>query len=242
MSEGKEQIAAGQEPARGHLNRRLGITAVVMLLLIAGAFVAGNVLGDDSDEVADLEKQVAELSDDLQDSESELDFTEEELDLTEGQRRNLASQLKAEESLSGDIEELTDGSGSAPDSDYLAGVAGTVGQFVMKPTIEMGSSSGEEATWFVTIEAQNNGSSPVEMFCTGSEVTVVDSLGRSYDGEGVLAEDTANCGDAIQPGLTIDNFVVEFTLPSGAEPALIEIAGGEYGEGPSKSWAVEPAR
>lgn len=230
------QVATGRS---GWQNRRLGITALIGLALLIGAFVAGNVLGDDSSEVSDLEQQVAQLSDELSEAESELDFVEEELDLTAEQKENFASQLKAEESLSGDADELVEGEGSAPDADYLAGVAGTVGEFVMKPSTERGSSSGEEATWLVTIEAKNNGSQPAEIFCTGSEVTLVDSVGRSYEGEGVIAGNTANCGSSLQPGLTIDNYVIEFTLPAEAQPALIEIAAGEYGEGPVKSWAVE---
>ena len=205
---------------------------------MVGAFVAGNLLGDDSGEVSDLKRQVAQLSDDLSNAESELDFVEEELDLTSEQKENLSNQLKAEKDLNGEVDELVKGAGSAPDADYLADVAGTVGQFVMKPTLEEGSSSEEATTWLVTIEAKNNGSRPVDIFCGGSEVTLVDSQNRSYDGEAVLAEDTANCGDSLQPGLTIDNYVIEFTLPGDAEPELIEISGGEYGEGPTKSWAV----
>jgi hypothetical protein len=209
------------------------------VLLLAGAFVAGNVVGDDSDEVDDLNDQVANLSNELSSSESDLEYVREELNLSDEQKRNLASQLKAEQDLSGNVDEIAGGSGSAPESDYLAGVAGPIAEYVMRPSVELESSSEDEARWVATIEAKNNGSEPAELFCGGNGVTLVDSDGRSYEGEAVLASDTANCGASLQPGLTIDNYENEFTLPIGAEPASIEISAGEFGEGPTKSWAVE---
>lgn len=231
---GQQVTGPNNRPSKGLL-----IAVLVGLLLLGGSFVAGNVLGDDSSEVSDLKDEVSSLSADLDDAESDLNFVEEELDLNEEQKRNLANQIKAEENLSGDVEEIVSGSGSAPEADYLPGVAGTVGDLVIKPSLELEASSEEEATWYATFEVKNNGSNPVELFCGGSEATLVDAAGRNYEGEGVLASNTANCGNAIQPGLTIDNYVVEFTTPADAEPALIEVAGGEYGEGPTKSWGVE---
>jgi hypothetical protein len=216
----------------------VAIAVVAIVLLVAGAFVAGNVIGDDSSEVSDLEEQVSDLEGNLSEAEDERDFTEEELEITSERKQNLANQLKAEQNLSGDVEELTESSGSAPEADYLAGVAGIVGQYTMKPLVEKGTTSGDETTWLATIEVKNNGSSPAEIFCGGSEATLIDTQGRSYEGEGVLSGSSANCGNAIGPGLTVDNYIIEFTLPTGAEAALIEIAGGEYGDGPFRSWAV----
>lgn len=236
QGERSKESAAPQSPRRG---LRLPAIALLALVLIAGAFVAGNVSGDDSDEVSKLRDEVAKLDGNLADAEDELDFVEEELDLTSEQKANLASQLKAERDLSGELDEFTEGMGSAPDADYVANAAGTVGEFVMRPSLERGATSEDETTWLATIEVKNNGSSPAEIFCGSSGATLIDSTNRTYEGESVLAEDTANCGSSLQPGLTADNYVLEFTLPSDAKPAVIEISGGEYGEGPTKSWAVE---
>lgn len=239
MSANDQQAAPDEERStRPHVDRRIAIAAAVIVVLIAGAFVAGNLIGDDSGEVSELEDRVANLETNLSNAEAQRDSVEEELELTSERKQNLANQLKAEKDLSGDIEQLTESSGSAPEADYLAGVAGSVGQYVMRPVVHESSSSGEETTWLATIEVKNNGSSPAEVFCGGSEATLIDTQGRSYEGEGVLNGSTANCGNAIGPGLTVDNYVVEFTLPSSADPALIEIAGGEFGEGPYRSWAV----
>lgn len=218
--------------------RNTAIAGVALLILVVGAFVAGNVVGDDASEVESLEAELSEVQGDLDDVSSSLRQVEDELDATREERDNLTDQLSAEQNLSGEAPVATDG-GQIPDADYVIGAAGNVGEYTMDPALAKASTQDGVTRWVATIVVKNNGSEPAELFCGDYGAELIDSRGRTYGAKSVVAvEGSANCGDAIQPGLTIDDYKMEFSLPADAEPAVLELSGGEYGEGPYKSWAV----
>lgn len=221
-------------------NRNLAIAALAALLVLVGAFVAGTVVGDDSSEVESLQGDLSDVSLELDDASAQLREVEDELDSISEEKDNLADQLAAEQDLNGELP-ATDVGGEVPEADYVMGAAGTVGEFTMEPSLAEESASEGVVRWVATITVKNNGSEPAELFCGDSGAELVDSLGRSYGAKSVISFSeggSANCGDAVQPGLTIDNFKMEFSLPADAKPALLELSAGEYGEGPTKSWAV----
>jgi hypothetical protein len=219
-------------------NRKLALMALGGLLIVCGAFVAGTLVADDSSEVESLKSELGDARAELDEEASLLEAVESESETAEEERDNVADQLAAEQDLNG-ASPIPVAVGSAPKGDYVIGAAGTVGEFTMEPTLEEVSSSEGEARWVATITVKNNGSGPAELFCGDSGAALIDSSSRTYGaGAVVVYEGSANCGDAIQPGLTIDNFKMEFKLPSDAEPALLELSAGEYGEGPTKGWTV----
>jgi len=66
-----------------------------------------------------------------------------------------------------------------------------------------------------------------------------DLKGRSFDGEGVIADDTPNCGDDLQPGLSADNFQIRFRLPNDAEPSVLRIVDElDFESEDGKSWSL----
>jgi hypothetical protein len=219
-------------------NRTAALIALAALLAIAGAFVAGTVVGDDSGEVDSLKDELGRVQSELDEEAGQRDEAEAEADSLGEENENLANQLAAEQDLSGELPS-TAATGEAPAADYVLGAAGIVGDFAIEPSLDMTSSSDGVSRWVATITVKNNGSSPAELFCGDSGAELIDSLGRSYDGKSVIfREGSANCGDAVQPGLTIDDYKMEFSLPADAEPAVLELSVGQFGEGPTKSWAV----
>ncbi len=219
-------------------SRTAALVALVALLAIAGAFVAGTVVGDDSGEVGSLKDELAGVQFELDEEASQRDEAEAEADSLDEENENLANQLAAEQDLNGELPSPA-ATGEAPGGDYVLGAAGIVGDFTMEPSLDLTSTTDGVARWVATITAKNNGANPAELFCGDSGAELVDSLGRTYDGKSVLfREGSANCGDALQPGLTIDDYKMEFSLPADGEPALLELSSGEYGEGPTKGWAV----
>lgn len=217
--------------------RNVAIAGVALLILIVGAFVVGNVVGDDASEVESLEAELSGVQEELDGASSSLRQVEGELESTREERDNLADQLSAEQNLSGEAPVAA--GGDVPDADYVIGAAGNVGEFTMDPALAKASTQDGVTRWVATIVVKNNGSEPAELFCGDYGAEVIDSQGRTYGAKSVVAvEGSANCGDAIQPGLTIDNYKMEFSLPADAKPAVLELSGGDYGEGPYKSWAV----
>lgn len=220
---------------------QLSVLRVVAVLAVLGAFAGGYFLADDSTEVDDLKAEVAELEADLEDAEDGLEAAQaaaesaqDEADQLAEERDELKQRLRAEFAIGGE-------GGAKPsesvtvDTDFPFDAAGKVGPFVIKPAAFEQSSGG----WTLTLTVNNAGSTPEDPFCGGGESQLIDTQGRQFDGDSVLADDTANCGDSLQPGLNA-TYKVSFKAPSDAEPAAIAIWGDSFVVDPSeaKIWGV----
>ena len=229
------------EPGPG---RRVWI--MIAAALAVGGFAVGYLVADDADDVSSLEDQLAASQDELSDTESELSSAEfraagleDELASSEAKRRELASQLRAQLDFSGELDQQQTGSG--PDTDFALGQPGEVGPYIFVLTgFEQTEDSGGQAVWVATMSAKNNGSEPTDPFCGSDGAAVRDLAGSRYTGDTVLAG-TPNCGDSIQPGLTVDGYQMRFKMPSSAEPAAVEVWGDFFvvDEEDAKTWAVE---
>ena len=181
------------------------------------------MVGDDSSQVDDLNAEVSSrddtivgLEDDVDQAEDELSAAEAEIASVAEERDELQDRLKAELSIT--TEGSSGPAGSAPvDTDYPFDAAGKLGSLVVKPSSL--EASGNQ--WIMTFDAKNDGSDPVDPFCGGGG-TLIDSEGRSFTGDAVLADSTANCGDSLQPGLTA-TYQLKFNTPAGTEPAAVEL-------------------
>lgn len=209
--------------ASGRSWKRLAIWAGLGLVLLAAAFGGGVLVGDDSADLDDLRAEVSSrdetitgLEDDVDQAQDDLNAAGSEIESITGERDDLQDRLKAELSIA--TEGSSGSAGAGPvDTDYPFEAAGKLGSLVVKPTsLEQ---SGDQ--WVLTFEAKNNGSEPVDPFCGGGG-TLIDSEGRSFTGDAVLANSTANCGDSLQPGLSA-TYQLKFKTPGGTEPAAVEL-------------------
>jgi outer membrane murein-binding lipoprotein Lpp len=221
----------------------LGVVAAAGL---GGVFAAGYVLADDTEDVDRLDRQVAALTDERDDldrrvdaADSRADDAEQEADEANERADELEERLAAELDLKGEGEETQRALSSPPDADLRLGQAGEVGELIVKPTgfDRSGGGSGT-SVYTVTITAKNTGSEPAGPFCGGAGVTLEDDQGRTFDGDSVIVGNTPNCGDDIQPGLTVSGYKMKFKLPAAARPALIHIS-DDYDESTRKSWSIE---
>jgi hypothetical protein len=119
------------------------------------------------------------------------------------------------------------------------GTAKTVGSISITPTaLTKISDNGQLATWRATISVKNNGSNSVDEFCGDSGASLVDAQGRNYDGTSVIGENSANCGDNVQPGLSGGPFLMDFKLPTGAKPAQLILSGDYTQQDQAQTWNV----
>ena len=233
---------SGQNPRRGLKRVALGVAAAAGL---GGAFAVGWVVADDADDVNRLERRVAALTDERDELDQRADSAasraasaEQDAEDANDRADGLEERLAAELELKGDGATTRKAISAPADADLRLGQAGEVGELVVKPTaFEKSGGSGDTIAYTVTITAKNVGSEPAGPFCGGSGVTLEDDQGRTFDGDSVLGN-TPNCGDDIQPGLTMSGFKMKFKLPASATPALIHIF-DEYDESTSKSWSVK---
>jgi hypothetical protein len=213
----------------------LGIAAV-----FGGAgFLGGYLIADDADRVSSLEDALGEARSVSQGAEEELASAEADNEQLNRETADLQEQLDAERGLKG-TEDGGVAAGPPPDADLRMGQAGKVGSLIIKPTsFEPTGSSGQATSYLLVLTVKNDGSEPAGPFCGGSEATVEDVQGRSFDGEGVIADDTPNCGDDLQPGLSADNFQIRFRLPNDAEPAVLRIVDEvDFESEDGKSWSL----
>lgn len=220
-------------------SKRLVLGSAAALLLVAVGFGGGYLVADDSDQVSVLQSELASTQDELNDAQNETSELSEELDSTAEDRDSLASKLKAERSISGELPSPDQSIDVSADADYVLGEAGIVGPTVMRPTSldEVGPSGGG-TKYALSVDVKNDGKQPINPFCGGEEATIVDTAGRQYSGESVLDFSSPNCGDDIQPGLTKSGYLMEFTLPADAKPALIELVYDIFSDDEPVTWAV----
>ncbi len=197
------------------------ILAVCVAALV-GAAIAGAAVA------IPLTSSLSNKDDDLNSLRTELSDSRSQLSDTEGQP-------------------TAQSSGSGPEADYALGEAAIVGDFVFKPTafdqtaFEQSGASGGEATYVATIDVKNDTSEPQDPFCGDDGAAVVDEQGQRHDGDSVRGSATPNCGDSLQPGVTADNYQMEFTLPADAKPVVLELWGAlsVVDESDAKAWSVE---
>ena len=244
----EDRTSAPSEPEdrRSFLRRRWPFLAALGVLLVGGAFVGGLFAGDDSARVESLEDEVAAQGADLEEAEDELLETQGEVSDLEtalaqavAARQRIAGELQAELDFEGELP--VEASGSAPAADFQFGQAGEVGILNMKPTAfeEQGSAGSGAVRWRATISVKNNGTEVVEPFCADG-ATLIDDAGREFTGESVLAISSPNCSGELQPGLTIDGFLMDFTLPADATPAVLALWGAYdiNNEGDAATWSL----
>jgi hypothetical protein len=68
---------------------------------------------------------------------------------------------------------------------------------------------------------------------------MTDRSGRTFDGDSILGDNTANCGDSLQPGL-IASYKMRFKAPASAKPAYITLWDSDSDEGADggQAWSV----
>jgi uncharacterized coiled-coil protein SlyX len=205
----------------------LGVVAAVGVGLAIGIFV-----GDDSDQVDELEAQVEELESDADVADSTINTLGDQLAASEDRRQALQDRLKSELAISG--EQTAAPAGGKVQADYPFDAAGQVGPFAIKPTTLDQTSSG----WLLGLTVNNTGDDPLDPFCAG-DAAMVDTAGRTFDGDSVLADDTDNCGDSLQPGLN-GYYEVQFKTPPDAKPAGFALVGDSFvvNESDAKVWAA----
>jgi hypothetical protein len=226
-----------EENARRRPVVRVVVGLGIVLASAGAGFLAGYLVADDADRVASLERARDEARSEQESAQDELEQAESENSELGEDVADLEEQLDAERALKG-----TGGSSAAagppPDADLRLGQAGRVGSLIVKPTsFESSGSSGEAVSYLLVMTVKNDGTEPAAPFCGGSEATVNDDQGRTFDGDSVIAEDTPNCGDDLQPGLTADNFQIRFRLPTDATPAVLRIV-EEFTEEGGTTWAL----
>jgi hypothetical protein len=212
--------------------RRAIIASLLAVVAVGTAFFIGAALNDESSTVADLEDKLSRVESDLVNAEGEA------VNLEAGREEAEEEVEAAEEELA--VERDFKGNGTQQeaegeyDTDYPMDAAGKVGPYIFKPTdiTEEG-----EGKWVMTIEAKNDGSSPLEPFCGGGESILVDAEGNEYSGDSLLFKGGANCDDALQPGLTA-KYLAEFHLPPNATPVAAYIYGEYELEEEGKTWEL----
>jgi hypothetical protein len=210
----------------GLLSRQRLITAGVVALGLAAAFLGGFLLGDDSGEVSSLEDQVAKAEDELAGAENQVSIYSGEAEELEESTESLEGKLHAERSLNG---RTTVPQNTEYETDFDWETAGTVGYLTMKP-IDLTQSGSK---WILTIEAKNEGNEPESPFCGDGGAALEDSAERTYSGETVIGSGSDSC-EELQPGLT-GTFKSEFTLPEDANPAIALIYGDYEQEDEAKA-------
>jgi hypothetical protein len=239
-----EGVAAPGERSRRSLPGRLLVVLGIALAAAAAGFLAGYLVADDADRIDALERARDKARVERDSAEAERDSAEGERAAAEseneqlsGEITDLEEQLDAERGLRGTGDSSAT-AGPPPDADLRLGQAGRVGSLIVKPTsFESTGSSGQAVSYLLVMTVKNDGTEPAGPFCGGSEATVNDDKGRTFDGEAVIAEDTPNCGDDLQPGLTADNFQIRFRLPPDATPAVLRIV-EEFTEEGGTTWAL----
>ena len=103
------------------------------------------------------------------------------------------------------------------------------------------SSRGGVVKYKATMEVKNLGNEEIQPFCGDSGATLIDGQGRKFEGTSVMDYDgnTNNCGDAIQPGLSQGDLVMEFKTPPDAKPSQLLLYGDYDYEDEAKSWNVQ---
>ena len=116
---------------------------------------------------------------------------------------------------------------STPTTTSSSYAAKTVGTLSIQPTsFTKLSTSGDTATWRVTISVKNNGTSSADPFCGDDGASLMDSQARTFDGTSVIFGDASNCGDDIQPGLTQSGYEMDFKTPASSQPTMLSLWGG----------------
>lgn len=226
-----------QAPPERLWRRPVAIVAAGVLALL-GVGAAGYVVGHGAAGADKLERRLAaaqkateaargdataaqsdaeSAADDKAALESQVSSLEDEVD-------NLKESVAAANGLKRDAAQAPSGESDAPDGTHRLGVAAKVGELTLKPVaFSRSGGSGGSATYVVTITAKNDGSEPKGIFCGGSGASLTDAAGRSFDGDSVLGNGSASCGDDLGPGLTA-TYKMRFKLPSGAKPAFVTLS------------------
>jgi hypothetical protein len=249
------------EPAQhSHARARTPLIAAagILLVLVAlGAFLGGRASTQSGaleadlasaraaqqrsdDAVSDLKVNVTDLGSQV----SKVEATNSSLDSKvaglRADKRSLQASVAAANGLNKDSSAAAV-SADLPSGTARLGVAAAVGELTLKPTAMTSVSTSTGTKWTATILAKNNGSDSKDIFCGGSGATLTDSSSRTFDGDSVLGN-TANCGDALQPGLSA-TYMMSFKAPAGAKPLYMTLwddSGEDYdGSETGKTWAAK---
>ncbi len=114
-------------------------------------------------------------------------------------------------------------------------VAGLFG--ITLDSFDRRSASGDSVIYRATMTVKNLGSEGIDPFCGGGAV-LLDSQGRKFEGERVLQDSSANCSETIGPGLSEGPYLMDFELPSDAQPSELKLSGGWEYEDDAAVWKV----
>lgn len=225
----------GPDPEARRPWKRTAATVVIGLLVAAAVGVAGYFAGKEASgadklrtELSSARTSISSLKDDASRIASDNSTLQSRVSDLQGQVGDLKDQVAAANDLKGGGGG-GGGSVTAPDGSLQLGVAANVGELTLKPTaFEKVSTSGGAATFHVTLTAKNQGSSPKDPFCGGDGASLTDSEGRSFDGDSVLSDTTANCGDSLAPGLAA-TYKMKFRVPNEAKPAYVTLWDSDTG-------------
>ncbi len=120
-------------------------------------------------------------------------------------------------------------SGNKPSNNGLSiGSTGNVADVfgITLDSFDQTSESGDSVKYRAAMTVKNLGSEAVSPFCGGSGAILLDSQGRKFEGsnDAAIETDTAmNCSGAIGPGLSKGPYLMDFELPSDAQPSELKL-------------------
>jgi hypothetical protein len=220
-------------------NRTILYVILSAALVGAASFAAGVVTGDDSSRVGLLRSQVRQL--------------DHERDRETARASDLATQLDTQDQditrLEAELEQAQAGGrtktkSSTPNAARTGprarrmGETAKVGQINVTPTsFNRIGASGDTVTYQLVVSVKNRASDDVTPFCADSGAELIDTQDRKFDPKSVIDDVSNNCED-IQPGLTLGNFKLTFSVPRSAKPKTLRLWGDLDNDAFAQIWRV----
>lgn len=89
--------------------------------------------------------------------------------------------------------------------------------------------------WF---DVANGDNRPVSPFCGPAFGVIIDDAGREFEGDTLIEDYTANCGDDINPGLARYPYVTRYLMPEDSQVATIRVWADEDLEPFAVDWTL----
>jgi hypothetical protein len=221
----------GSEPPRG-TSALPWLLVVLLACATIGLGVALLVALDRSPSEGKLRDQRDAARRELAEARTKLEQAERELDAA-------ARVDAASETISGDVEEATDRSGTTEselgrvesdgDLDFRVLDVRRVGAF----TTYAGPQEPKAGAVFFQVRTQlaNGGTKAADPFCGSNGIRLVDAQDREFEAlsESITIDGNETCSDGVRPGFKNVETLV-FELPVGAKPAAVELWNKDDGE------------
>lgn len=208
------------------------LLVVVLACAAIGLGVALLVALDRSPSEGKLRDQRDAARAELAKVRAELEQAEEELDAA-------AKVAAASETISGDVEEATDRSGTTEttlgrvasdgDLDFRVLDVRRVGAFTTYAGPQEPKAGG--AFFQVRTQLANGGTAAVDPFCGSNGIRLVDTQDREFEplSDSITIDGNETCSDGVRPGFKNVETLI-FELPVGAKPAAVELWNKDDGE------------